>query len=142
MFLVMRTDASRAAVEAIRNWVKEAGLDAEVFEGVGRTVVGVEGETSSEFEALLENMPGVQQVVGRKLGEPSTHDLRVAGIRPLVSPAILLDELPLSEVGSTTVSRAGGNRPHPRRTRRSSDRGGRSLFRPRSVRRARLRATP
>lgn len=106
MFLVMRSDASRAAVEAILNRAKEAGLEAEVFEGVGRTVVGVEGETSPEIGALLENMPGVQEVVGREPGGPTTHDLRVAGIQPLVPPAILLDELPLSEVGSVTVSRA------------------------------------
>jgi 3-deoxy-7-phosphoheptulonate synthase len=35
-----------------------------------------------------------------------TRDLRVEGYRPLVSPAMLLDELPLSEVGSRTVASA------------------------------------
>jgi 3-deoxy-7-phosphoheptulonate synthase len=102
----MRPDASRAAVEAIRNRAKEAGLDAEVFEGAGHSVVGVEDETWPELAELLENMPGVQEVVGREPRAPTTHDLRVAGIRPLVSPAILLEELPLSKIGSATVSRA------------------------------------
>ena len=35
-----------------------------------------------------------------------TRDLRVEGYRPLIAPSILLDELPLSEVGSRTVSQA------------------------------------
>jgi 3-deoxy-7-phosphoheptulonate synthase len=35
-----------------------------------------------------------------------TRDLRIESIRPLISPAILLEELPLSEEGSVTVTRA------------------------------------
>jgi 3-deoxy-7-phosphoheptulonate synthase len=37
-----------------------------------------------------------------------TRDLRVDSFRPLVSPAILLEELPLSEQGSAAVARARG----------------------------------
>jgi 3-deoxy-7-phosphoheptulonate synthase len=35
-----------------------------------------------------------------------TRDLRIESIRPLISPAILLEELPLSEAGSITVTTA------------------------------------
>ena len=35
-----------------------------------------------------------------------TRDLRIESIRPLISPAILLEELPLSDAGSQTVTRA------------------------------------
>ncbi|HEV8229572.1 MAG TPA: 3-deoxy-7-phosphoheptulonate synthase [Candidatus Limnocylindria bacterium] len=35
-----------------------------------------------------------------------TRDLRVEGYRPLIPPAILLDEMPLSEAGSKTIARA------------------------------------
>jgi 3-deoxy-7-phosphoheptulonate synthase len=35
-----------------------------------------------------------------------TRDLRVEGYRPLIPPAIMLDELPLSEAGSRTVASA------------------------------------
>jgi len=35
----------------------------------------------------------------------STRDLRIRRFRPLVPPAILLEELPLSEAGSVTVTR-------------------------------------
>ncbi|MBI2494492.1 MAG: 3-deoxy-7-phosphoheptulonate synthase, partial [Candidatus Rokubacteria bacterium] len=34
-----------------------------------------------------------------------TRDLRIAGFRPLIPPAILLEELPLSDRGSETVAR-------------------------------------
>jgi 3-deoxy-7-phosphoheptulonate synthase len=37
-----------------------------------------------------------------------TRDLRVDSFRPLISPSILLEELPLSEEGSATVARARG----------------------------------
>jgi 3-deoxy-7-phosphoheptulonate synthase len=36
---------------------------------------------------------------------PRTRDLRVENFRPLISPAILLEELPLGERGSATVTR-------------------------------------
>src|SRR6266516_3897012 len=39
-------------------------------------------------------------------GAMKTRDLRVEGYRPLIPPAILLDELPLSETGSRTVASA------------------------------------
>jgi len=35
-----------------------------------------------------------------------TRDLRIESIRPLISPAILLEELPLTDAGSVTVARA------------------------------------
>ena len=35
-----------------------------------------------------------------------TRDLHVESIRPLLPPAILLEELPLSETGSLVVGRA------------------------------------
>ena len=33
-----------------------------------------------------------------------TRDLRIQSIRPLISPAILLEEIPLSEEGSVVVT--------------------------------------
>ena len=35
----------------------------------------------------------------------TTDDLRIAALRPLIPPAILMEELPLTERGSLTVSR-------------------------------------
>ncbi|MDP9365211.1 MAG: 3-deoxy-7-phosphoheptulonate synthase [Chloroflexota bacterium] len=50
-------------------------------------------------------MPGVEAVVGETAGAP-TKDLRVSSIRPLVPPAILLEELPLPAPATATVRRA------------------------------------
>ena len=37
---------------------------------------------------------------------PNTSDIRIRSVRPLISPAILEDELPLSELGSAAIQRA------------------------------------
>lgn len=37
---------------------------------------------------------------------PNTSDIRIRSVRPLISPAILEDELPLSEAGSSAIQRA------------------------------------
>jgi len=106
-FVVLRAGSSLEAVEAVRTRVEKAGLETFFLEGAQRAVVGVEGEVSPHLKALLETMSGVQGVTG--IGEdepPETRDLRVRSIRPLVPPAILLEQLPLLEAGSATVSRA------------------------------------
>ncbi len=51
-------------------------------------------------------MHGVEDVgAPTKPAAPKTRDLRVAGIRPLLPPAILLEQLPLTEEGAVAVSR-------------------------------------
>ena len=37
---------------------------------------------------------------------PNTSDIRIRSVRPLISPAILEDELPLVDAGSAAVQRA------------------------------------
>jgi 3-deoxy-7-phosphoheptulonate synthase len=105
MLVVMRSGSSREAAEAVRDRAKEAGLGASVFEGAERVVVGVEGSVSPDLGVLLGAMPGVEEIAAD--GEVlKTRDLRVAGFRPLVPPAILMEQLPLSGPGSEAVSRA------------------------------------
>lgn len=110
MFVVVRSsNGSRGTVEAVRGQAEKAGLGTSVFEGEGRSVVGVEGDVSSELRALLESIPGVEDVVGGEAGSGDarpTRDLRVNSIRPLEPPAILLEQLPLSREVATTVRRA------------------------------------
>src|SRR5215203_6816236 len=79
----------------------------QVFQGEERTVIGVEGEISPTLEVQLGTMLGVQDVVGS--GKPDlleTRDLRVPNIRPLISPTILREQLPLSGTALRTVSRS------------------------------------
>ncbi len=107
MMVVMRSGSPQAAVEAVRDRAQAAGLATDVFEGVERTVVGVAGAIAPELRELLGTLPGVEEVVcGGKPWPLQTRDLRIDTIRPLVSPAILLEELPLSAESSLAVSGA------------------------------------
>ncbi len=110
MFVVMRSGGSRAAAEAVRDRVREAGLEADVLEGAGQTlVVSVEGEAPSGVEALLESMPGVRELVRvGESGPPETRDLRITATRPLLPPEILQEQLPLPDEGAEAVNRARG----------------------------------
>src|ERR687889_824316 len=107
IFLVMRSGASRTETEAVRKRAEVIGFSTRVFQGEERTVIGVEGEISPTLEVQLGTMLGVQDVVGS--GKPDlleTRDLRVPNIRPLISPTILREQLPLSGTALRTVSRS------------------------------------
>ncbi len=109
MFVVVRSsNGSKGTVEAVRGQAEKAGLGTSVFEGEGRSVVGVEGDIPAGLREILETMPGVEDVVGggTEEGDAKTRDLRVKSIRPLEPPAILLEQLPLSREAATTVRRA------------------------------------
>ncbi|HXI15408.1 MAG TPA: 3-deoxy-7-phosphoheptulonate synthase, partial [Chloroflexota bacterium] len=51
----------------------------------------------------LETPPHSQDADGA--GHPETRDLRIRSIRPLLPPAILTDELPLTDAAASTVNR-------------------------------------
>ena len=107
IFLVMRSGASRTETEAVRKRAEAIGFSTRVFQGEERTVIGIEGEISPTLEVQLGTMLGVQDVVGS--GKPDlleTRDLRVPNIRPLISPTILREQLPLSGTALRTVSRS------------------------------------
>src|SRR3712207_3051477 len=109
LVVVMGADTSRAAAEAVREKLGEAGLDAGVFEGAGHVLVGAEGEVPPETEASLKAMFEVQAVMGAgENGAPETRDLRITDTRPMLPPEILLEQLPLSREGATTVSQGRG----------------------------------
>jgi 3-deoxy-7-phosphoheptulonate synthase len=107
MLVMMRhgsTEAERAAVRALAG---AAGLAVEPFASNGRTALGLAGEAPDGLRDKLAAAPGVEAVL--EAGEsvpPRTRDLRIASIRPLVPPAILLEELPLPGAGAETVQGA------------------------------------
>ena len=106
MIVMMRPNGSHEAVEAVKGRLEEAGLGVDVLEGVEGTVLGAGGGPSPELREVLWGMAGVVDVLDGELGAARTRDLRVESNRPLVPPAILLQELPLSEKGAQTVRRA------------------------------------
>ncbi|MGI8857656.1 MAG: 3-deoxy-7-phosphoheptulonate synthase [Thermomicrobiales bacterium] len=107
MLIVMRAGSARQEIDAVCDRAQAVGLDSAVFTDDGRTVIDLTGETPAGLKETLAAMPGVDTVVRRTASEPlKTRDLRIASIRPLVPPAILLEELPLSAAGAETVSAA------------------------------------
>src|SRR6478672_1756420 len=107
MLVVMQSGSARGEIDAVCDHVQAAGLDTEVFTDAGRTVIDVAGETAPGLKEMLEMLPGVDAVVRRDApGALKTRDLRIVSIRPLVPPAILLEELPLSSDGAEAVSAA------------------------------------
>ena len=60
-----------------------------------------------DIEDVLAALPGVVRVANSDgSASPVTSNLRIAGIRPLVSPAILMEELPLPAEGAMLVQRS------------------------------------
>jgi 3-deoxy-7-phosphoheptulonate synthase len=106
MLVVMESEASQAEIEAVSAQVRAAGFAATVFEPEpGLRVVAVDA-TEVEAVAGLEDAPGVARIaLARQATPPVTSNLRIAGIRPLVPPAILVERLPLAPEGAALVRR-------------------------------------
>src|ERR687883_164056 len=55
---------------------------------------------------VLFSVPGLQATEGKVSMIRRTDDLRIRDVRPLIPPAILLEEIPISERASNVVSDA------------------------------------
>ncbi len=104
MLVMMRHGSTEAEREAVRALAAAAGLSIEPFASNGRSALGLEGDAPAGLRERLAAEPGVEAVLDA--GEsvpPRTRDLRIGSIRPLVPPAILLEELPLPAAGAEAV---------------------------------------
>jgi len=106
MLVVMRRGSTEAERDAVCDRAREAGMTVSVYADVGMSVVSLDGPSVAGLRDALAALPGVNAVVRRDGEAVQTSNLRIAGIRPLVPPAILLEELPLPTAGAETVSRA------------------------------------
>ena len=105
MLVVMQSDSSAAEIDAVCQRAREAGFETTIFDGEPAVIV-VAGEHTAEAAAQLADMPGVARIAYSRPSErPVTSNLRIAGIRPLVPPAILVERLPLPAEGAVTVQR-------------------------------------
>lgn len=106
MLVVMEEGASKAFIDAVCETAKEAGLATVVFTGEPPMVL-LSGVPLREVEDTIAALPGVVRVADSD-GSASvvTNNLRIAGIRPLVSPAILMEELPLPAESAILVQRS------------------------------------
>jgi 3-deoxy-7-phosphoheptulonate synthase len=104
MLVIMQPGATPGAIERVRAQAQQGGVEAEVLRGAGRTIVALVGGNAAELATGLAELPEVAEIVpdSRDLA-PRTRDLRVVQNRPLLSPAILLEELPLPPAGARVV---------------------------------------
>jgi 3-deoxy-7-phosphoheptulonate synthase len=105
MLVVMHAESSSAEIDAVCQCARDAGYDATVYD-VEPAVIMVEGEHAAEAATQLAGLTGVARIAHSRRSEPPvTSNLRIAGIRPLVPPAILVERLPLPAEGAVTVQR-------------------------------------
>ena len=104
MLVVMDSGTSDWAVAAVRDRAREAGLDTTLYAGTDPAIIQVTGDNADELAPDLSALPGVTQVMcATSSAAPVTSNLRIAGIRPLVPPAILMEQLPLPAEGAVLV---------------------------------------
>src|SRR3954451_19215277 len=105
MLIVMQAESSPAEIDAVCQRAQEAGFEATVFD-VEPAVIMVAGEDAAGGAEQFAGLPGVARIAhSRRAERPVTSNLRIAGIRPLVPPAILVERLPLPAEGALTVHR-------------------------------------
>src|ERR671916_1917114 len=105
MLVEMESESSPAEMDAVCQRARDAGFETTVYD-VEPAVIMVAGEHAAEAAAQLAGMPGVAHIAHSRPSErPVTSNLRIAGIRPLVPPAILVERLPLPAESAVTVHR-------------------------------------
>src|SRR5215212_901574 len=105
MLVVMHAESSPGEIDAVCQRAREAGCDATVYD-VEPAVILVAGEPSTQAVEQFAGLPGVARIAHPRQSEPPiTSNLRIAGIRPLVPPAILVEQLPLPAESAVTVQR-------------------------------------
>ena len=105
MLVVMQAESTRAEIDAVCQFAREAGFEATVFT-TEPGVIQVAGEHADAAAKRFAGLPGVAHIAHALQPEPPvTSNLRIAGIRPLVPPAILVERLPLPAEGAVTVHR-------------------------------------
>lgn len=104
MLVMMEPDCPAGAVELVRAEAQAAGFATTVFEGRDRTMISLAAE---DFPVLIDRiaaLAGVAEIVPEREDKPrTTSNLRIAAIRPLIPPSILVEQLPLDAVRTATV---------------------------------------
>jgi 3-deoxy-7-phosphoheptulonate synthase len=106
MLVFMKIDSSPDQVAAISCRADELGLRAARVQDSETSMVVIDGDNASDAASWVRQMPGVDRVLTIAENErPVTNNLRIAGIRPLVPPEILQEELPLPAASARVVFR-------------------------------------
>lgn len=105
MLVVMKPEATQDEIDAIRRCASAMGFENTLFDGEP-VVVTIHGAHLAEMTGELAALPGIARIANpAPVEKPVTSNLRIAGIRPLVPPAILVERLPLAAGSAVTVQR-------------------------------------
>jgi len=104
---MMRPGFEQSDIDAVSRHADEAGLASTVYNGVEPCVILVTGDNPNDAGDAIAKMHNVERVVpSGEMDRPATSNLRIAGIRPLVPPSILQEELPLTTRGAQIVHKS------------------------------------
>lgn len=104
MLVTLHPAPSEEIVAAVRRVSAGAGLESTLYHDADHAVVVVTGDNADDHADAFAALPGVAGVArSRETERPVTSNLRIAGIRPLVPPAILVEQLPLPAEGAHLV---------------------------------------
>ncbi|MGI9254908.1 MAG: 3-deoxy-7-phosphoheptulonate synthase [Thermomicrobiales bacterium] len=104
LLVLMNAGVGPAEDAAISKLVSAAGCSASGFQSGGRRAYHVAGATPEGLTERLQGLPGVDAVLSEDdAAGLRTSNLRIASIRPLLPPAILMEELPLPPAGAALV---------------------------------------
>lgn len=106
MLVELQGSAVAELIEFVCDAGKTAGLTPTVFGG-DPTMVLLAGTPLVDVRPIIEAQPGVVRIVDPVDSDaPITSNLRIRGIRPLVPPAILTEQLPLPAEGAVLVQQS------------------------------------
>ena len=106
MLVVMQPGSDQAAVETVRRYASEAGLESTIFDDGKTAIVHLAGEVIPEIAGELGALPGVELIIRPQNQEPPvTSNVRISGLRPLVPPAILMEQFPLPAESAIMLQR-------------------------------------
>ncbi len=104
MLVVMHADHAPGDIDAVCAAIRDGGFDADVFADTRSTVVAVSDALSPVLRDGIAAMPGVHIVVPGSAPAPIvTRDLRIESNRPLLPPAILVEQVPLPDTAAVAV---------------------------------------
>src|SRR3954454_19873888 len=104
MLVVMKAGSTTADIESIACRAAEAGHRVERFDSLQPGLLYIAGDNADDAATWIERLPSVERVApSNGDAAPVTSNLRIAGIRPLIPPAILQEQLELSADGARSV---------------------------------------
>src|SRR4051812_5187449 len=109
MLVVLKPGTESSAIDEISQLVHATGRTTTVYPNSDGALILVSGDNAIDISELLLNHPCVQSTIDPEADSaPVTSNLRIAGIRPLVPPAILVEQLPLSSTSAELVHQSRG----------------------------------